>query len=75
MHIPKIGSGIVPSMPARTPSDIAGRTVSILSFFSKYLFILCVFGLIGTVILLLGLLISASVCDPPAKDIQVLHGS
>ena len=40
-HILKIGSGIFLRMPARLPSDIVERPVSILSFCSKYLYIVC----------------------------------
>jgi len=40
-HILKISSGIFLRMPARLPSDIVERPVSILSFCSKYLHIVC----------------------------------
>ena len=40
-HIPKIGSGIVPSMPGRKPSDITECTVSILSS-ALNIFLYCV---------------------------------
>jgi len=48
-HIPEILCGITLRMSARKVSGIASLSVSISSFFSKYLSLSCAFGLLGTI--------------------------
>ena len=50
-HILEVLSGIIRRISARKASDIASRMVSISNLFSKYLFISCVLGLMGTITL------------------------